>query len=1065
MNINLIDDLLDSFSPSTYDRGLGYYYNNNVYKLEFVGEINSWVAIVAGSSNYHVTITTYGDFSCTCKAFEKYEECKHIAATLFEIEDLVEENHINQKEINASTNFNISENMISALSPLALFNENILNEENSTPLKIQFHLKMHPSRWSREYFSISIKVGEDRLYVVKDITEFLQSINDNEELSFTNFFTYDPSKHVFSNEDQPVMDLLCDIWKSEEFIRENNNHYVSTSNNKEIKIPPSFLQRLLILLQNCDFQFLNNGKKYTNTVLEEEKKPFYFPIKIVNDEVSLDIRPISIYDYLSEYKLIVIDNEFYPLNKETEQIVNQLFQLLNRHNNDFVPINKANLDKFFAHVVPSLKKIGEVVVEDSITNQLLQTPLEIKIFLDYEEDYLLFKCELHYGEHIFDPFEIKDNSIEVNGQKIVRDLEKERLLIEALNQSKLATDGEDIFISKDDHIYHFLFSTLPKYEQFATVYLTDRVKSIIYQPKIDFSFDVQFKENESLLDIEFELSGIEPNDVKHVMASIKEKKRYHRLSNGSFIQLNEGLSELEEIYEKLGDLGKISDNKLSVPSYRAMQVESLLTEKTVDQKTYNEAFQQLVQQLKNPESLTITVPHSLQAELRDYQLVGYKWLKTLSTFGFGGILADDMGLGKTLQSITYLLAERLENPDSQPALVVTPSSLVYNWKYELERFAPSLKIAVVSGTKAERKETFTSDKDIDVYITSYPLIRQDSNEWNAREFSILLLDEAQAIKNDTTKIAKTIKSLQAAKKFALSGTPIENSLNELWSIFDCILPGFFPTKKKFQSLDHEKIAMLTKPFILRRLKTDVLHELPEKIESVQLSELTKEQKQLYLAYLEKIRGETKDALSNEGFQKSRMKILAGLTRLRQICCHPSLFLENYEGDSSKLSQLMEMVQNSIENGQRILIFSQFSSMLQIIKTQLDRNEIDSFYLDGSTPSKDRVEMANAFNNGERNVFLISLKAGGTGLNLTGADTVILYDLWWNPAVEEQAAARAHRMGQKKVVQVFRLITEGTIEEKIYKLQQKKKELVDAIIQPGEANFSSLSEKEILELLS
>ncbi|MDY0394342.1 DEAD/DEAH box helicase [Virgibacillus halophilus] len=309
-----------------------------------------------------------------------------------------------------------------------------------------------------------------------------------------------------------------------------------------------------------------------------------------------------------------------------------------------------------------------------------------------------------------------------------------------------------------------------------------------------------------------------------------------------------------------------------------------------------------------------------------------------------------------------------------------------------------------------------------------------------------------------------MRQIKAYRRFALSGTPIENSIGELWSIFQVILPGQMPAQKEFRQMAHEKIASLTKPFILRRLKGDVLKELPEKIETVSVSELTKEQKDLYVGYLRKLQQETALSLKENSFQENRMKILAGLTRLRQICCHPSLFIENYEGDSGKLSQLMETVQTAMDNGKRMLIFSQFTSMHEIIASKLQEAGIEYFYLHGQTPSKERVEMSERFNQGEKPVFLISLKAGGTGLNLTGADTVILYDLWWNPAVEDQATGRAHRFGQKNVVQVIRMITDGTIEEKIFELQQKKRALIDKVIQPGETMLSSLSEEDIRELL-
>jgi len=353
----------------------------------------------------------------------------------------------------------------------------------------------------------------------------------------------------------------------------------------------------------------------------------------------------------------------------------------------------------------------------------------------------------------------------------------------------------------------------------------------------------------------------------------------------------------------------------------------------------------------------------------------------------------------------------------------------------------------------------------DVYITSYHTLRQDLEWYKEQEFHTLILDEAQSIKNYASKIAQAVRAITAHKRFALSGTPIENSLDELWAIFQAIMPGFLHDQKTFRGLKPEYIARLVKPFILRRLKKDVLKELPDKIETVHYSELKKEQKELYLGYLDKIRSETKESLATEGLGKGRIKILAGLTRLRQLCCHPSLFIENYEGQSGKLEELFEIIENGRENGRKILIFSQFSSMLKIIREKLVQSGQSCFYLDGQTPAKERVQLVDDFNEGSETIFLISLKAGGTGLNLTGADTVVLYDLWWNPAIEEQAIGRAHRMGQKNVVQVIKLIAQGTIEEKINELQQSKKELIDQVIQTGETMLSSLSEDDIREILS
>jgi SNF2 family DNA or RNA helicase len=537
-----------------------------------------------------------------------------------------------------------------------------------------------------------------------------------------------------------------------------------------------------------------------------------------------------------------------------------------------------------------------------------------------------------------------------------------------------------------------------------------------------------------------------------------EKKRYYRLKSGAFLSLE--TDEFHSLQEMFSDFrlqaGDVSEGKLEVPIYRGVQVDEALRTK----KQYDPSFRRLLDHLKKPEEQTFPLPEGLHASLREYQKTGYQWFRSLSHYHLGGILADDMGLGKTLQSIAYLLSVI----DGNKHLIVAPASLIYNWQSEWAKFAPSVKTAVITGTPDERKKLL-QEEDASIFITSYSTLRQDIDLYRDKMFHTLILDEAQYIKNHVTKAASAVRKIRASRKFALSGTPIENSVGELWGIFQAILPGLFPGLKDFKKLDPEKISAIIRPFILRRLKSDVLKELPEKIESTHITELSKEQKELYVGYLQRIQEETAASLQSEGFQKSRMKILAGITRLRQLCCHPLLFLENYKGNSGKLEQLLDIVENSIANGKRLLIFSQFTSMLDIMQTELAKAGYPFFYLNGQTPSRERVEMSERFNRGEKPIFLISLKAGGTGLNLTAADTVILYDLWWNPAVEDQAAGRAHRFGQKNVVQVIRLITKGTIEEKIYQLQQKKRELIEQVIQPGETMLSSLTEEDIKEILS
>lgn len=480
----------------------------------------------------------------------------------------------------------------------------------------------------------------------------------------------------------------------------------------------------------------------------------------------------------------------------------------------------------------------------------------------------------------------------------------------------------------------------------------------------------------------------------------------------------------------------------------------------------SKAFRQLLDNMRFPDNMDFPVPNSLTNVLRDYQKYGFQWLKTLAHYRFGGILADDMGLGKTLQSIAFLvsLLPEIRN-QNLPALIICPASLMYNWLNELRKFAPEIVAVIADGSRGEREKTLNRISGVDVIITSYPLLRRDIKLIASLSFHTLILDEAQAFKNYTTQTAQAVKVIQARYRFALTGTPIENKLEEIWSIFDAVFPDLFASRKAFNDLPQDLIAKRIAPFLLRRLKTDVLKELPEKIESQQTSQLLPEQKKLYIAYLAKLQQETLKHLDEQDFQKNRIKILAGLTRLRQLCCHPALFVEDYTGNSAKFEQLMEIIDECRSAGKRVLIFSQFTEMLSLIRKELGVQGVPLFYLDGNTPASERVELCNRFNEGERELFLASLKAGGTGLNLTGADTVILYDLWWNPAVEQQAADRAHRIGQRSVVQVIRLITQDTVEEKMYELQQRKKDLIDEIIQPGHEALSTLTEEDIREILN
>ena len=402
------------------------------------------------------------------------------------------------------------------------------------------------------------------------------------------------------------------------------------------------------------------------------------------------------------------------------------------------------------------------------------------------------------------------------------------------------------------------------------------------------------------------------------------------------------------------------------------------------------------------------------------------------------------------------------------SLVVAPTSLTYNWQSELAVFAPSLRTQVVSGSTMQRMELFQQileNNQIDILITSYPLIRRDIEQMKDIHFHYIFLDEAQQIKNAASTGAIAVKQLKCETRFALTGTPMENHAGELWSIFDFVLPGYLGSRTSFlkQYSDGQNVDELRqkiRPFLLRRLKQDVLSELPDKMENIMTATMTPEQSKFYQASMMQLRGRVKKTLEEKGLGRGRMEVLSALTELRQICCHPALVANEYSGSSGKMEMLMDILPGIISAGRRVLIFSQFTTMLQIMEKQLQLSGYRIMYLDGHVPADERLDMAERFNAGEGEVFLISLKAGGTGLNLTGADVVIHYDPWWNPAAEEQATDRVYRIGQTKKVDVIRLVTHATIEEQVIELCKKKKELFDQLITPGEDLVTALTEEEI-----
>lgn len=1003
-----------------------------------------------------------GNYHCSCQTFAEKQYCEHVYAVSLQIE---EENQQKNK-----INFKNRILQQEAATLLSLFQEKLsAHYDSGASQKKKLHvgyflrLKIEEDGTS---LSLEIKVGTERDYVVKNISNFVTAVDKQQLVSFNKNFTYDPNEYYFSEKDQQILQHLFQISKVAEMYDTDTIYWSkSYEEEKQLIIPPTFATELLQLLggQDASLTVMRDKEalfKYNRIALETTKPDFTFKLnKDSEAHYILEMEDVQQSIFLESYRLLFLDGTFYALSTEDWQALQPFISFQHITKNEIVQFSEQQLSEVISYVLPSLQKSGELEIDTAIQDRLVKRPLEIEVHVQKVERQHTVDIAYHYGEQSFHPFQIEEQ-LENQAAIIIRDVEKETHFMQIIENAPLHISSNQLVVDdKEASYYQFYARTVPALSALADVYLDEELETLVEKDVLPTTtLDVSTELN--YLSIAFDFKGIDPAEVPDILNAIREHKKYYRLENGHFISLEEErFKQMERILTLIDIRKKDLTTEVHVPLYRGLQIYDTIASTPNENRKFTRSFRHLIEDITAFQEEIFTLPSNIQAELRDYQIVGFEWMKSLAKYQLGGILADDMGLGKTLQTITFLASE-IEGAEAlDPILIVTPASLLYNWQNEFEKFAPALKVQIIDGNKQNRDAIIANLESNAVYLISYPSLRQDITSFQEHTFSSVILDESQAVKNYHTKTSQAVRALHRYQTFALSGTPLENNLDELWTIFQTLMPGFFPSLRKFKLLENDQIARMIRPFLLRRIKQDVLKELPDKIETNLYSELTEEQKVVYLAYLERI--QTELAQDDE---TNRMKLLAGLTRLRQICCDPTLFVDGYQGGSGKLLQLLDTIQTARENGKRMLIFSQFTSMLGIIQSELNKIGMEYFYMDGQTPSKERVNLVNAFNEGGKDIFLISLKAGGTGLNLTGADTVILYDLWWNPAVEEQAASRAHRIGQKNVVQVIRMVAKGTIEERIFDLQKKKQALIDDIIQPGEKLLNTLSVDELKALL-
>lgn len=1063
MNINLSHKIIKEMCGTvSFKRGDSFYRANKVLFDQY--STTKCTARVVGSEEFLVTIEKGSGAQiitkCSCPKLASFDkDCQHIAAVLLTI--YAHQQHGSDPHHPTSIKHDLTEGLFTLFNTRPVRSSGYQSHfEHRQVLDTEFIF--HPVNVSNEQTMLGVEIRINQMKI-HDIKAFLENVKEGLAYSLSASFTYDQRIHCFEKETDAVIQELIKV-NHDETVYIDTKQEKTAIRNQMLVIPPSSWHKLFPLLLKAPHVKVEYKKQsYAGLYASDEPLPLLFDFEEKKDrEYQLKIQGLHQIVILNAYQSVLFEGKIIKLESQDSKRLSELVQMIKTSGTNQIPISKQQIGFFLEKVVPGLKRLGDINIPSSISKQLLHTPLNAKLYLDRVKNRLLVGIEFHYGNIMINPLENRDPQ---TSSLLIRDIKKEDVILHLMNESSLTMTDGGYFLHNEELEYQFLYHTVPKLQKLVQIYATTAVRMRIFRGNVQPQIRVKFKkERTNWLEFKFELDGIRDEHIKEVLQALEEKRKYYRLRNGSLLSLE--TREFEEIQRYLRSpllQNKDLTNDLHVPMEKCLQLLDHVESSHVFK--FEPSFKQFLTTIQSPGSMEFAVPKGLDSILKDYQKVGFHWMKTLAHYGYGGILADDMGLGKTIQSITFIVSELPEiRKNNSPILIVCPSSLTYNWLNEILKFSPEVEALVIDGSKKEREKLQKKVKEIDVVITSYPLLRSDIKWYEKQDFHTVFFDEAQAFKNPVTQTARAVKKIQADHKFALTGTPVENSPVELWSIFHVVFPDLFLGLKEFSKLSKKKIARRIRPFLLRRMKEDVLSKFPEKIESIASVELHPEQKKLYAAYLAKLRHDTLKQLDKETIRKNRIKILAGLTRLRQICCHPGLFINGYKGSSAKLDQLLQIVEEAKYSGRRVLIFSQFTSMLALIGQELQKKEMPYFYLDGVTPSEERVEICNRFNLGEKDFFLISLKAGGTGLNLMSADTVILFDTWWNPAVEEQATDRAHRIGQKNNVQVIKLVAKGTIEEKMNDLQDKKRHLVEEIIDSEEKNLSTLTEEDIREML-
>ncbi|WP_270224238.1 SNF2 helicase associated domain-containing protein [Clostridium fessum] len=971
----------------------------------------------------------------------------------------------------------------------------ILGEEEREPVYLHPYLQIR-----RGEVLLEARIGREKRYIVKNLLEFAQAVHSGKRVEYGKGMAFEHVPSAFAPESRPFLDLLLE--EADAYIR----HYEEMRGHAGLPLPvmraltlgSAARDRLFDLLEGKEVQ--TEDEKGAERVCQVERKDPRFPVEVEarGDGIAVTV-PSALTSFRGEQRLYVADglhlfgcSELYTetMGVFLEQMEQGGRECGSRKEKRGLLVGSRDIPLFYARVLEGMEALGILQSPEIDWEKYRPEALKARFEFDSDSpDELRLRPTLSYGDFTFSP--LADEHVP---REICRDVPAEFYI------SRLITryfsywedeSGELVIRGDEEALYQVLSEGMPQFQEVGEVWLSESVRHLRVLPPPEVSMGVSL--GGGWLDLKIETAGIDPAELLQVLSEYRQKKKYYRMKNGEFLQLSGGgLQALDSLTADLGlTKSEFQAGEAKIPAYRAFYLDSLSGDGRMKLFQRDEAYGMMVRDLKTAQSVSYAVPAVLEKTLREYQKIGYTWMRTLARYHFGGILADDMGLGKTLQVIALLTAFYQEKTEQKaagnegsgselplPSLIVCPASLVYNWGQEFARFSPEIRVLLIAGTAKERQEQLEEQMRMEaseraqVIITSYDLLKRDRAAYLGRTFEYEIIDEAQVIKNAKTQGAKAVKEISANVRFALTGTPVENRLSELWSIFDFLMPGFLYSYRKFReryelpivkNQDPEALTALrrmTGPFVLRRLKKDVLRELPTKEERIVYSAASGRQQKLYTASALKL----KEALAGGAWSgNGKLEVLSQLMRLRQICCDPALCFEDYTGESAKLETCVSLIASASAAGHKILLFSQFASMLERIRERLLQEGISSHLLVGATPKEERSRMVQAFASDEVPVFLISLKAGGTGLNLTAADIVIHYDPWWNVAAQNQATDRAYRIGQEKPVTVYKLILKDTIEENLLKLQNAKLALAAQVVSEGMVSLGDLSQNELMEL--